>query len=163
MRQLGEMSEIDETFPDDHVLAASDDLIPWFADFVNYLASDIVPQDLPLQQRKTFMHDVKKFFQDGPYLYRSYVDGVIHRCVTEVEMLSVIEACHSLLVDGCNDQSLDIEETSVVDLPKVANKHTYAILTSSRLILQENLKLFICLFHGKHFELNIIGFHKSTI
>ena len=43
MRELCEKAEIDGTFPDKHVLAASHDLILWFADFVNYLASDIVP------------------------------------------------------------------------------------------------------------------------
>ena len=46
------------------------------------------------------MHDVKKFFWDEPYLYRSYADGIFHRCVTEVEMLSVLEACHSSPVGG---------------------------------------------------------------
>ena len=81
-------------------MAASNDLIPWFADFANYLASDIVPPDLSFHQRKKFMHDVKKFFWDEPYLYRSCADGIIRRCVPEVEMLSVLEACHSSPVGG---------------------------------------------------------------
>ena len=46
MQELGEKTEIDVTFPDKHVLAASQDLIPWFADFANYLSSYIVPSDL---------------------------------------------------------------------------------------------------------------------
>ena len=62
MRELGDKSDIDDTFPDTHVLAASQDLIPWFADFANYLASDIVPSDLSFHQRKKFMYDVKKLF-----------------------------------------------------------------------------------------------------
>ena len=33
-------------------------------------------------------------------MYRSCVDGLIRRCVIEVEMLSVLEACHSSPVDG---------------------------------------------------------------
>ena len=53
MRELGDKIDIDETFPDKHVLAASQDLIPWFADFANYLASDIVPSDLSFHQRKS--------------------------------------------------------------------------------------------------------------
>ena len=36
MRELGDKTDIDDTFPDEHVLAASQDLIPWFADFENY-------------------------------------------------------------------------------------------------------------------------------
>ena len=62
MRELGEKAEIDDTFPDEHVLTASHDLIPWFVDFANYLASDIVPSDLSFNKRKKFMYDVKKFF-----------------------------------------------------------------------------------------------------
>ena len=54
MRELGEKEEFDDAFLEEHVLAASKDLIPWFADFVNYLASDIVPSDLTLHQRKKF-------------------------------------------------------------------------------------------------------------
>ena len=71
MRELGDNTDIDDTFPDEHVLAASQDLIPWFTDFVNYLASDILPSDLSFNQRKKFMYYVKKFFWDKSYLYRS--------------------------------------------------------------------------------------------
>ena len=46
MRELGDIIDIDDTFPDEHVLAASQDLIPWFADFANYLTSDIIPSGL---------------------------------------------------------------------------------------------------------------------
>ncbi|XP_069154458.1 uncharacterized protein [Solanum lycopersicum] len=95
MPQLGEKTEIDDTFPTEHVLVASQDLIPWFADFANYLASDIVPSDLFFYQRKKFMHDVKNFFWDDPYLYMSCANGRIQRCVPEVEMLSVLETCQS--------------------------------------------------------------------
>ena len=79
---------------------ASQDLIPWFADFSNYLASNIVPSDLSFHQRKKFMYDVKKFFWDEPYLYNSCSDGLIRRCVQECVMLSVLEACHSSPVGG---------------------------------------------------------------
>ena len=89
MMELGEQAEIDDTIPDEHVLTASQDLIPWFAYFANYLASDIVQPDLSSRQRKKFMHDVKKLW-DEPYLYRSCANGLIRRCVPEVEMLSVL-------------------------------------------------------------------------
>ena len=35
MRELGEKAEIDDTFLDEQVPAASQDLIPWFTDFAN--------------------------------------------------------------------------------------------------------------------------------
>ena len=100
MRELGDNTDIDDTFPDENVLASSQVLIPWFADFANYLASNIIPSDLSFHQRKKFMYDVKKFFWDEPYLNRSCVDGLIRRCVSVVEMLSVLEACHFSPVGG---------------------------------------------------------------
>ena len=51
MTELVDKTDIDDTFPDEQVLAASQDLIPWFAYFANYLASDIVPSDLSFHQR----------------------------------------------------------------------------------------------------------------
>ena len=81
MRELGENPDIDDTFPDEHVFAASHDFIPRFTVLANYLDSDIVPSDLSFQQRKKLMHDMKIFFWDEPYLYRSYADGLIHHCV----------------------------------------------------------------------------------
>ena len=41
---------------------------------------------------KKFMHDVKKFFLNEPYLYQSCADGIIRCCVPEVKMLGVLEA-----------------------------------------------------------------------
>nr|ABI34335.1 Integrase core domain containing protein [Solanum demissum] len=58
MLKLGDRVEINDAFLDDHILAASHDLIPWFADFANYLASDLVPLDLSFHQRKKFMHNL---------------------------------------------------------------------------------------------------------
>ncbi|KAK4729796.1 hypothetical protein R3W88_022784 [Solanum pinnatisectum] len=69
-------AEINDSFLDEQVLAASNDLIPWFGDFANYLASDLS------------MHDVKKFFWDEPYLFCICDDGIIRRCMPEVEMMN---------------------------------------------------------------------------
>ena len=46
------------------------------------------------------MYDVKKFVWDEPYLNRRCADGLIRRCVPEVERLSVLEVCHSSGVGG---------------------------------------------------------------
>ena len=53
MRKLGDKTDIDDTFPDEYALAASQDLIPWFADFANYLASDIIPSTNPFIKEKS--------------------------------------------------------------------------------------------------------------
>jgi len=77
------------------VLAASYDLIPWFTHFFNYFASDLAPSDLSFYRRKKFMYDVTKFFWEDPYLFHVYADGIICRCVPEVEMMSILKLCHS--------------------------------------------------------------------
>ena len=46
------------------------------------------------------MYNVKNFIWDEPYIYRSCADGLIRRCVLEIEMLSVLEECHSSPVGG---------------------------------------------------------------
>ena len=76
------------------------DLIAWFANFVNYMASNIVPPDLSFHQMKNFMNDVQKFFWDEPFLYMSCANGFIWHCLTKVEMLSVLEACYSSPIGG---------------------------------------------------------------
>ena len=53
MRELGEKTKIDDTFPDEHVLAASQDFIPCFADLANYLSSDIIPPTCPIIKGKS--------------------------------------------------------------------------------------------------------------
>ena len=81
MRELSEEAEIGDTFSDEHVFAASHNLIPWFTDFENYEATDIFPSNLSVYQR-------------------SCGDRIIRRFKLAVEILSVLEACHSSRVDG---------------------------------------------------------------
>ena len=39
---LSDKTKINETFPNEQLLAASHDLFPWFTDFENYMTTDIV-------------------------------------------------------------------------------------------------------------------------
>lgn len=41
--KLGDMVEINDAFQDKHLLGASQDLIPRFANFANYFKSDLIP------------------------------------------------------------------------------------------------------------------------
>ena len=62
IHEAGEKVEIDDAFPYEHVLSTSQDLIPQFADFANYLASAIVSSYLSFHLRKKIIYDVKKVF-----------------------------------------------------------------------------------------------------
>ncbi|KAK8923605.1 hypothetical protein KSP39_PZI019550 [Platanthera zijinensis] len=88
-------SEIEERFPDEQILAISEELVSWYADYVNYLVSNILPSDLNYQQRKRFLHQVRSYLWDPPYLFKIGADGVVRRCIPEVEMHPILENCHS--------------------------------------------------------------------
>ena len=49
---------------------ATNRLLPWCADFVNYLACGVLPPDLNSQQRKRFLHDVRYYHWDDPFLFK---------------------------------------------------------------------------------------------
>ena len=46
-----------ETFPDEQLFVAGS--VPWYADFVNYLVSRVIPEEFNYQQKKRFLHQVK--------------------------------------------------------------------------------------------------------
>ena len=66
------MVSINEEFPDEKLLVLQMYNTPWYAYFVNYLASAIVPSDLSYQQKK-------KFFQMSSIIF-----GKIRSCISTV-------------------------------------------------------------------------------
>ena len=64
---------INESFPDEQLFGVQEEE-PWFADIVNYLASNVIPPDLTYAQRKKFIHEVKWYMWDEPYLFRQGAD-----------------------------------------------------------------------------------------
>ncbi|CAM8877838.1 unnamed protein product [Rhodiola kirilowii] len=56
------------------------DNVPWYADFVNFLAYGILPPDLSHNQKRKFLSDVKRYFWDDPFLYRLCADGLYRTC-----------------------------------------------------------------------------------
>ncbi|XP_074290209.1 uncharacterized protein LOC141616940 [Silene latifolia] len=53
---------IDDYLPDDQLFALAIVDAPWYADFVNYLVSGIIPHDYDSVKKKRFFHDVKRYF-----------------------------------------------------------------------------------------------------
>ena len=91
---------VNAAFPDEQLLAAQDLQAPWYADFVNYLACDVIPSELTSQQKKKFFSDVKHYLWDDPYLYKYCPDQIIRRCVPEFEKQNILNHCHSLACGG---------------------------------------------------------------
>ena len=92
---------IKEEFPDEQLYAVKEVFeVPWFADYVNYLAAQIIPPELSRQQLKKFFSEVKHYYWEEPILYKHCADQVIRRCVPEEEMKSILHHCHSLHCGG---------------------------------------------------------------
>ncbi|GJY65892.1 reverse transcriptase domain-containing protein [Tanacetum coccineum] len=89
--------EITETFPLETlnmVTSHDDQNIPWFADIANYHAGNFLIKGMSTQQKRKFFKDIKHYFWDDPFLFRTCADQIIRRCVFGQEALEILKACH---------------------------------------------------------------------
>ncbi|GJR86743.1 reverse transcriptase domain-containing protein [Tanacetum coccineum] len=76
--------EINETFPLETlntVTSHDNQSTPWFADIANYHAGNFLIKGMSTQQKRKFFKDIKHYFWDDPYLFRTCADQIIRRCV----------------------------------------------------------------------------------
>ncbi|KAI5335268.1 hypothetical protein L3X38_025401 [Prunus dulcis] len=95
----GQIFPLKESFPDEQLFVIQDKE-PWYADFVNYLASGVIRDDLTFQERKKFFSMVKHYIWDEPYLFKYCPDQIIRRCVPESEQQSILTFSHALACGG---------------------------------------------------------------
>ncbi|KAI5338676.1 hypothetical protein L3X38_017948 [Prunus dulcis] len=95
----GQILPLNESFLDEQLFVIQDKE-PWFADFVNYLASGVIRDDLTFQERKKFFSMVKHYMWDEPYLFKYCPDQIIRRCVPESEQQSILTFSHALACGG---------------------------------------------------------------
>ncbi|KAK9044818.1 hypothetical protein V6N11_058709 [Hibiscus sabdariffa] len=115
-------SAIKEMFPDEHILSittttantpadaletalqeflmsadisADQQAVPWYADYVNYIVSGIIPYNLNYQGEKQFKNNARNYFWDEPFLFKQCADQIIRRCIPEDEQRQVLEQFHS--------------------------------------------------------------------
>ncbi|GKB18461.1 reverse transcriptase domain-containing protein [Tanacetum coccineum] len=90
--------EINKNFPLETlnmVTSRGDPSTPWFADYANYHAGNFIVKGMSTQQKNKFFKDVKHYFWDDPFLFKTYADQVIRRCVSGQEAVDILTACHS--------------------------------------------------------------------
>ncbi|XP_075100253.1 uncharacterized protein LOC142176430 [Nicotiana tabacum] len=69
--------EINDAFPDEHILALSSTFAPLYADIANYLVSDLIPNGLESYQKKKFLRDCRQYYWEEPFLFRVCIDNII--------------------------------------------------------------------------------------
>ncbi|GJX62608.1 hypothetical protein Tco_0295508 [Tanacetum coccineum] len=69
---------------------------PWYADYVNYLASRVLPFRSTRQEKQKFFSDLRHYFWDEPFLFKQCADRIIRRCVARYEAAQILQQCHSI-------------------------------------------------------------------
>ncbi|GKF09067.1 reverse transcriptase domain-containing protein, partial [Tanacetum coccineum] len=90
--------EINKNFPLETlnmVTFRGDPSTPWFVDYANYHAGNFFVKGMSTQQKNKFFKDVKHYFWDDPFLFKTCADQVIRRCVSGQEAVDILTACHS--------------------------------------------------------------------
>nr|GFA27943.1 reverse transcriptase domain-containing protein [Tanacetum cinerariifolium] len=78
--------EINETFPLESLnkVVHQDPSTPWFADFANYHTEKFIIKGLTTQQKHKFFKDVRHYFWDDPYLFKTCPEQIIRSGQVEV-------------------------------------------------------------------------------
>ncbi|RDX95675.1 gag-pol, partial [Mucuna pruriens] len=85
---------IRDEFPDEqlsHITTPT----PWFVDIYKFMAASQFPLEASQLYSERLQNDAKHYIWDDPYLWRLCNDQVIHRCILEAEINSVLQFCHT--------------------------------------------------------------------
>ncbi|GJR80169.1 reverse transcriptase domain-containing protein [Tanacetum coccineum] len=101
-----ENKDINEHFPLETLGVLTSVSTPWFAGYANFHAGNFIIKGLTTQQKKKFFKDVKHYFWDDPYLFRTCADQIIRRCVHGQEANDILKACHEGPTGGHHSANL---------------------------------------------------------
>ncbi|KAJ9545222.1 hypothetical protein OSB04_024929 [Centaurea solstitialis] len=94
----GSKEVIRDKFPDENLSAIKtigEDPMPWYADFANYLAAEVLVKGMTNQQKGMFFLDLKHYFWAKRYLFRVGPDRILRRCVSGLAAWDILENCHT--------------------------------------------------------------------
>ena len=77
---IKDLEKFEESFPDEQLFVTEAHL-PWYADFANYFACNVLRPELSYQRKKRFLHDVKLYQWDDPLLFKRCFGLVTRRGV----------------------------------------------------------------------------------
>ncbi|GJS65274.1 reverse transcriptase domain-containing protein [Tanacetum coccineum] len=101
-----ENKNINEHFPLETLGVISRKKNPWFADYANFHAGNFIIKGMSTQQKRKFFKDVKHYFWDDLYLFRTCADQIIRRCVHGQEAIDILKACHEGPTGGHHSANL---------------------------------------------------------
>ncbi|GJZ23627.1 reverse transcriptase domain-containing protein [Tanacetum coccineum] len=93
-------SEVDDNFLGETLMEINTKDEPWFEDFANYLAGNIIPKGMTYQQKNKFFSDLKHYFWEESYLFKLCSDGIIRRCISGPETQTILDQCQHGPTDG---------------------------------------------------------------
>ncbi|RDX89657.1 Retrovirus-related Pol polyprotein, partial [Mucuna pruriens] len=85
---------IRDDFPNEQLMHITTP-IPWFADICNLVATSQFPPEASQLYKERLQNDAKYYIWDDPYLWRLCNDQVIHRCILDAEINSVLQFFHA--------------------------------------------------------------------
>ncbi|KAH9670241.1 Ribonuclease H [Citrus sinensis] len=89
---------LNESFPDEQLMSV--EVLPWYADIINYLVTGKLPEHWTKQDKAKFFAEIKNFFWDDPYLFKYCADQIVRRCAPESEIQNILSFCHE---QACGD------------------------------------------------------------
>ena len=97
--QEEDLLPLKEDFPDKQLLATTSST-PWYTDIVNFLTSQLIPNDLSRAKKGKLKRIAQQYVWDDPYLWKYYAEQLIRRCVPETEFKSILYFFHSYACRG---------------------------------------------------------------
>nr|GEY42979.1 reverse transcriptase domain-containing protein [Tanacetum cinerariifolium] len=98
--ETSDNNEVGDNFPGETLMEINTKDDPWFADFANYLVSDIIPKGMTYQQKNKFFSDLKHYFWEEPYLLKVSSNDMIRHCVSRPETQTILDQCHHRPTSG---------------------------------------------------------------
>nr|GEV63906.1 reverse transcriptase domain-containing protein [Tanacetum cinerariifolium] len=86
-------SEVDDNFPGETFMEINTKDEPWFADYANYLVSDIIPKGMTYQQKTNISQTSSITSGREPYLFKVCSDSMIRRCIFGRETQTILDQC----------------------------------------------------------------------
>ncbi|GJT67292.1 reverse transcriptase domain-containing protein [Tanacetum coccineum] len=74
------------------------------------IKGNFIIKGMSTQQKRKFFKDVKHYFWDDPYLFRTCADQIIRRCVHGQEALEILKACHEGPTGGHHSANLTAQK-----------------------------------------------------